>query len=88
MESLEYKLSENVYFYVCLMFIIKSMLRKQNRCIFLCIWVWNIFSDLHVTCGQITKLRGTAPLGLIFEDSVHFLKKNKATLDKISYGSS
>ena len=27
---------------------------KQNRCIFLCILVWNIFSDLnlHVTCGQ------------------------------------
>ena len=31
-------------------------------------------------------LRGTAPLGLIFEDFVYFLK-NKATLDKVSYGS-
>ena len=30
---------------------------------------------------------GTAPLGLIFEDFVHFLKKKKAISDKVSYGS-
>ena len=28
----------------------------------------------------------TVPLGLILEDFVHFLKKNKATWEKISYG--
>ena len=26
-------------------------------------------------------------MGLIFEDFVHFLKKSKATSDKVSYGS-
>ena len=30
---------------------------------------------------------GTAPLGLTFKDFVHFLKNNKETLDKVSYGS-
>ena len=26
---------------------------KHNRCIFLYILVWNIFSDLYVTCGHV-----------------------------------
>ena len=34
----------------------------------------------------IMKKRGTAHLGLIFENFVHFLK-NKAILNKVSYGS-
>ena len=33
---------------------------KQNRCIFLYILVWNIFSDLHVTCGP--RQGGSTPL--------------------------
>ena len=33
---------------------------KQNICIFLYISVWNIFSDLYVTCGLIFKLYTTA----------------------------
>ena len=32
-------------------------------------------------------LGGTAPMDLIFDDFVHFLKKCYATLDKVSYGS-
>ena len=31
-------------------------LLKQNKCIFLYILVWNIFSDLYVTCGQLQLL--------------------------------
>ena len=37
---------------------------KQNRCIFLYILVWNIFSDLYVTCGL---LRGVAILYITFK---------------------
>ena len=40
---------------------------------------------LVVFC-YITESRGTAPLSLIFEHFVHFLKKY-SNLDKVSYGS-
>ena len=48
---------------------------------YLCISKFLDFNFLNFFKG------GTVPLGIIFEDFVHFLKKINATLDKVSYGS-
>ena len=51
-ESLDCELSENIYFYECQMFIIKSILRQNKIDAFLCIfWCETFFSDQFVTCG-------------------------------------
>ena len=53
MESSDCELLENIYF-VCVSNVVNKQYAqiKQNRCIFVYILVWNMFSDLYVTCGQ------------------------------------